>query len=668
MTRHLFLFLLVLMMVQSGFGQEYFNNFGQLGEKDVALSRYVKHPDAEAVVIFDIGEAIFFDAAVGYDIRFTRSRRIKILDQSGVDFAEVAIPIYVDGAGKTEVVKSVIAYSYNNEDGVWKRSTLSPEAVFEERYNDRYRLVKFTLPNVKEGTIIEYRYVLETPFMFNLPDWEFQDRIPTLHSAYTVKLIPFYEYSFIAQGIGRFTSKSSRVDSKKRAWGTVSKQYGTNVGGGFEFNDVIHTYVMKDVPAFRDESYITSKNDYIMKIDFQLARINYPNGQKRDIISTWEEMIEGFQKGDNFGKYIKKSKGEASDFLKSHSGISGKESDQKARALIEYVKNAYDWDGFYTKYARKSPKEFHQQKSGNSAEINLYLLALLRAGGIEATPVLISTRGHGSIKVDYPFDHFFNHVLVLVGSGEKAYLADASNRLTAYNRIPSLCINGRGLLVEEGVNWYPLLNDGLSVESIDLDIKPDPEAMSSLVNLKISSTEYEGYRYRSNYSDDAEKIEEFLDSQGLSDIQRVQTVHYSETQEPYVIEASGEAELEFLENQLVIQPLLQFPFSTNPFTQVKRSYPVDMIYANETSFSSIIRMPEGYSVVSVPEDFSTENALIKLVMGTTQSDNSVIIQASYTFKKAVYSTKEYAMLKYYMKYIIEKFNEAVVLEKEDPAL
>ena len=73
-------------------------------------------PDAEAVVIFDIGEAIFFDAEVGYDIRFTRSRRIKILDQSGVDFAEVAIPIYVAGAGKTEVVKSVIAYSYNNEN------------------------------------------------------------------------------------------------------------------------------------------------------------------------------------------------------------------------------------------------------------------------------------------------------------------------------------------------------------------------------------------------------------------------------------------------------------------------------------------------------------------------------------------------------------------------
>lgn len=668
MIKNLFLFSLALMLVQSGFGQGYLDNFGQLGEKDKALTSYVKDPDAEAVVIFDIGEASFFDTDKGYDIRFTRSRRIKILDQAGVDFAEVAIPIYVNGAGETEVVKSIVAYSYNNENGVWKRSILSPDAIFEERYIDRYRRVKFTLPNVKEGTIIEYKYVLETPFMFNLPDWEFQDRIPTLHSAYTVKLIPFYEYSFIAQGIGRFTSQNSRVDSQKRTWGTVAEQYGTNVGSGFEFSDVIHTYVMKDIPAFRDESYITSKNDYIMKIDFQLAGINYPNGSKRTIISTWEEMIEGFQKSENFGKYVKKSKGETSDFMKSHPDIAGKGADQKARALIEHVKYTYDWDGFYSKYAQKSPKEFHRQKSGNSAEINLYLLALLKAGGIDATPVLISTRGHGSIKTDYPYNHFFNHVLVLVGSGEEAYLADASNRIIPYNRIPPFCINGRGLIVEEGVKWYSLSSEGLSVESFHLDISPDPEAMNSLVKLKINSTEYEGYRYRSNYSDDTESIEKFLDSQGLSDIQGVQTMNYSETEKPYVIEASGEAELEFLENQLVIQPLLQFPISTNPFTQVKRSYPVDMIYANETNFSSTIQLPEGYGVHSVPEDFSTENALIKIEMITTQSENSVVINAFYTFKKAVYSSKEYALLKYYMKYIIEKFNEAVVLEKGAPAL
>ncbi len=133
MNRLLFLLSLGLMLVQSSFAQGYSKKFGELKEKDMALTRYVKDPDAEAVVLFDIGEASFFNAEEnGYDIRFTRSRRIKILDQAGVDFAEVAIPIYVDGAGKTEKVKSIDAYSYNNEDGVWKRSTLSPDAVFRK--------------------------------------------------------------------------------------------------------------------------------------------------------------------------------------------------------------------------------------------------------------------------------------------------------------------------------------------------------------------------------------------------------------------------------------------------------------------------------------------------------------------------------------------------------
>lgn len=660
-------FIVAVTFCTNCFSQDHSLIFGQLSEKDKALSTYVKDKDAEAIVLFDIGEAYFSESQRGgYDIRFTRTRRIKILDNAGLDYAEVSIPMYVENEALRERVTSIEAFTYNMKDGQVQRYMLSANGVFEEKYRDRYRRKKFTFPKVQAGSIIEYRYVLETPFMFNLPDWEFQDKIPTMHSEYTVKMIPFYEYSFIAQGIGKFTEQSSRPDSKIREYGNVTKSYGANIGNGIEFSDMIHKYVMKDVPAFRDETYITSVNDYIMKIDFQLARINYPNGTTKDIITTWEEMVESYKKSDHFGKYLTRSKKEAAKYLKSHPEIAGMALEEKARVLVNHVKSTYEWDGFYLKYARKSPKEFQEQLNGSSSEINLYLAALLTAAGIEATPVLVSTREHGRVHVNYPYEHFFNHVLVLVKTPSEEFLADASDNWIAYNRIPPECMNGKGLLIgEDGVQWIPISDKLLSKDQIDLELEIDPTSVSAQVKLKQTASEYEGYQYRSVFNNNKEDLEEYLEKQGLEETRNIETQNYTQTTEPYTIEVEGSADLEMLENQLIVQPFLQFPISTNPLTQERRSYPIDMIYANETAFKTSINIPEGYKVIAIPEDFKTDNAMMKLVLESKADGGQIVLQGSYTFKKPVYSPKEYVMMKYYMDYIIEKFNEPVVVEKNE---
>jgi len=649
----------------NSFSQDHSLIFGELSEKDKTFNTYAKDKEAEAVVLFDIGEAYFSESQRGgYDIRFTRTRRIKILDNAGLGYAKVSIPMYLENEGLRERVTSIEAFTYNIEDGQVKRYMLTADGVFEEKYRDSYRRKKFTFPKAQAGSIIEYRYVLETPFMFNLPDWEFQDRIPTLHSEYTVKMIPFYEYSFLAQGIGKFTAQSSRPDTKVREFGNVTKAYGTNVGNGIEFRDMIHKYLMKDVPAFRDETYITSVNDYIMKIDFQLARINYPNGTKKDIITTWEDMVESYMKSDHFGKYMNRSKKEAAKFLKSHPEIAGMEMDEKARFLVNFVKKNYEWDGFYLKYARKSPKEFQEQKTGSSSEINLYLTALLKAAGIKATPVLVSTREHGRVHVKYPYEHFFNHVLVLVNTPSEEYLADASDNWIAYNRIPPECMNGSGLLIaEEGVHWIPISDKLLSRDQVDLEIEIEPNSLSALVKLKQTASEYEGYQYRYAYNNNMDELEEYLENQGLKEIRNLETQNYTRTTEPYSIAVEGNAELEMLENQIIIQPFLNFPIRSNPLTQENRTYPIDMIYANESAFKTFIGIPEGYKAIAVPEDFKTDNAMMKLVMETTTEGDQIVVEGSYTFKKPVYNSKEYRMMKHYMDYIIEKFNEPVVLEK-----
>ncbi|WP_224999403.1 DUF3857 domain-containing protein [Cesiribacter sp. SM1] len=655
---------IIFLFIQPVLAQELSREFGVISNNEFEFKVYEKDPEAEAVVLFDIGKSVFFDTERGYDIRFTRSRRVKVLSRAGTNQAEVSIPFYVDGFGKTEKIVSIEAYSYNFEQGQLFRKAVDQSAVYEEKINDRWKAKKFVFPDVKEGTIIEYKYVLETPFHFNLPDWQFQDKIPTLYSEYTANLIPFYEYVFLAQGISKFDFQESKPSTVVREFGSVNKSYGQNVGSGFEFKDMIHTYVLKDVPAFKDESYITSREDYLIKLDFQLAKFHSPRGGTTSIISTWPELTKELLKNDNFGKYTKTAERLAKKLLEQEIAADQANKLEKSRQIIEYVKNSFSWNGYYSKFSSKSPKDFVNQKTGNAADINLFLTAMLRAAGIDAQPVILSTRNHGKIKSDYPFEHFFNYVIVLVNAGDHVFLTDGTEALVAYNRIPPRCINERGLVVKEDeVPWVDLYSSIQSMDNKTIGLSLDPENLTAKAMVTVQSTEFEALGYRNLFKNDSVKIREKLLESGFSDVSRIRTFNFEKTSLPYTIAYEGVTALERIDNKIIVSPFLNYPIKENSLTQKKRSYPVDFIYPKKELLISRLEIPAGYKLVGVPEAFAVDNDLAEINLKYTITDNVVEASAQYHFKKGVYVSGEYARVKYYIDMIVKKFNEQLVLEK-----
>jgi len=287
-----FICFILLISSSSIIFSQHSTEFGKFNEADVKLETYHADEEAEAVVLFDIGKSEFITLDGGFDIKFTRNKRIKILKKSGIDQAEVMIPFYAEGYDKTERVRNIKATTYNRENGGMNKSELDKKAIFEEQKSNNWKMKKFVFPDVKVGSIIEYSYELITPFHYNLPDWNFQDEIPTVYSEYKAHMIPFYEYAFLAQGLSEFDTRTAETHPYQRSFRNI------------KFNDYVYTFVKKDVPAFKDESYISSVNDYIMKIDFQLAKFTDATGFSQDIITTWPAMIEGLQKHFDFGKHI----------------------------------------------------------------------------------------------------------------------------------------------------------------------------------------------------------------------------------------------------------------------------------------------------------------------------------------------------------------------------
>lgn len=653
MQKALFLVLAFTFYSFTSFAQKYSLTWGSIGEPEFDLKTYDKDPEAEAVILYDIGDSYFDITPEGLQIRFERTKRIKVLKSGGLSYADISIPYFKASNGKTEKVSGIKAITYNEENGQLVKSELSHSDIFDEIKSEHWREKKFAIPNVKVGSIFEFTYKLETPFMYNLQTWYFQDRIPTLLSRYAVRMVPFYEYYFIGQGL-------AQEDLKENKKSPMERSYAQN-----NFKDVIYTFEKTNIEAFRDESYITSINDYITKLDFQLAKINSPSGGIREISTTWPKLVDQLRRRESFGKYIKKSGKLAEQVLEEEVNLEGLTPEKKVKTLVEYTKKNFRWNKNMGHIARNSPKEFLNKRSGNIAEINLFLVALLRSAGIKATPVISSTREHGKIATDYPFEHFFNYTLVWVEFGSKSFITDGTATMINYNRIPTRCINHLGLAVDEGDGqWISLETKGYSVNRKVFATNIDLENKVANTSLIIQSTDFEAYKYKKEFQNDTEEMENTFEERGFESIESVKTVNYEKTHSPYIMQIEGKTELGVVGETLVINPLMGFPLSKNELTQEERNYPVDFIYARSNEFIATIGIPENYQASELPKPYKMINDLVEVTMEYTAEEKTIELNGKYFFKKAVYEPKEYKSLKSYIDSIIKVFNQELVLEKK----
>ena len=72
-----------------------------------------------------------------------------------------------------------------------------------------------------------------------------------------------------------------------------------------EFVDYCMRLVYKDVPAFREEPFITTYKDYIAKINFELGSVSYPNQPVKPIMGSWGDVNRLFDESGNFGDEVR---------------------------------------------------------------------------------------------------------------------------------------------------------------------------------------------------------------------------------------------------------------------------------------------------------------------------------------------------------------------------
>ena len=642
---------LIILISFQGYTQLKEFEFGNFSLNELQMESYDKDSEAEAVILYDQGTTEFIRSAQGgYVMRFRHAKKIKILNKDGLDWANVSIRFYDSKEGKEEISR-IEAYSYSiGPHGGVEKKTIDKSMIYDERINEFWSLKKFAIPGVREGSIIEFRYQKDSHFIFHIEDWDFQSTIPTQYSSYVLKAIPFYEYIFIVQGIKEFDYENKYV----------SKQLPRKLGE-IEFQDMVYEMAMEDVPAFRDQSFITSIDDYIIGIDFQLAKTTGYYGGEKEYLTTWPKMIEDY-KHKEIGIYLKKAEKLGKKELPSLGIDLSAEVETKARMIIEHVKKNYSFNGIYGVWPQHSAPEFIKKKNGNVADLNYILTGYLRAAGVDAYPIMLSTRNHGKIKYQYPFSQFINYANVFINTPKTSFIADATEPMLAYDEYPIRCMNEYGFLYKEGkeARWVPLTPVEASSNTISLSHEWIHE------NDKISSqgvvylSKYEAYRMRKQLNENENYLREMYSNQNL-EIDNVKTYNRKKFNEKLKFTFEAKFNPTIIGETIYIQPFLNFVDQSNPLKQEKRDYPVDMIYPVRHVLSAQIKIPEGYQLKKQPDEFAIDNELLQMSKQVKGYKHVISVTCQYQFKKTVFQPDEYPKLKTSYQQLVDHLNQRIAI-------
>lgn len=635
------------------FGQDSKIDFTRVGQSEFEYKFCPFDTVAEAVVFFDLGKSHFVQSESGFDLVFERKTRIKVLKEAGRKYAEIEIPLYRQG-DIYEKVYDIEAFTCNFENGVLNKTELDTKNCHDEKVNESWIIKKIVLPDVRVGSIIEYKYKLSSESLFNLRDWNFQWEIPVIYSEYEVKMIPFYQYTYLLQGVAKFDVQTSKLEDGFE-----------NTFAGVKYKNLVHTYGMKNLPGFKEEEFISSKDDYIIKLDFQLSRVIQPDGVAKDIISTWPLLIKELLEHENFGAYVKKSKNNANKIINTDS-LSTKSSLAKFDSIVNYVKNNFHWNNKVSKYASKPLKDLLKDKFGNSADLNLLTIGMLNYVGINAYPLIISTRDNGKIKYDYPFLSFFNNVIIYADVDGKRILSDATEPLLSNDKIPSNCINDNGLIIQKDkLEWVSLQSNVPSKIRNTFNITLTESSLEA--NVTTYASEYNGLSYRKRFGDNKKNINNDLIENGYDIVDSTIVVKNSlDKNKPYVLNYTIKEDIERINDKIYISPFFHEVIDDNPLKLKYRTYPIDMTYPKYNSFYSEIKIPDGYKADFLPANARIKNDQFELDYLVSNNENNGLVTVSYNyyFKQSVYPGTEYLKLKFYFNEIVNKGVEKIVLSKK----
>ncbi|SFZ90977.1 protein of unknown function [Flaviramulus basaltis] len=663
------IFLLVFSIGVTGFSQDY--DFGKISEEELQEKFNPLDSSASATYLYKYRRTYYnYVQNQGFQLITDVHERIKIYNKEGFDYATKSIMLYRDNSIR-EKVNSLKAYTYNLIDNKIEDVKLKKDGIFDTEKSSFYDETKFTMPNVKEGSVIEYQYKMVSPFYTNVEEFQFQHDIPIKKLTAKFEVPEYFNFKVNTKGFLQVTPKTIPkrdkiiFNDKERVYDgrTVSTKFSSS---NLEFTKDITTYDLENIPSLKDEPYVNNIDNYRSSVKYEISYVKFPNSPIDYYSTTWEDVVKSIYKSPNFGEELNKTGYFENDIDALVNGVS--DPVKKIFLIFNFVKSKVKWNEYYGKFAEDGVRKAYKDQVGNVAEINLMLTSMLRYAGLNANPVLISTRNNG-IPL-FPTREGYNYVISCVEMPEGTILLDATSKYGSPNILPYRALNWDGrIITKDGnstlINLYPKTN---SKNTVTLMVKLDEEGTVE-GNYRIIKTNHNALSYRGQYNDTDEDafLEKLENKYGGLEISEFMVTNAKDLSKPVAetYKFVKESQADIIGDKIYFSPLFFMATKENPFKLEKREFPVDFGYPSESVYRVIINLPEGYAVESLPE---TTAMALPDNLGTfkyeiSQKGSIINLYISTEINQSVISPIYYDALKEYFKLLIEKENEQIVLTK-----
>lgn len=651
--------------------------FGKVSPEEVKMTVYEQDTTAEAVILFDDGSSyVKYTPSNGFMLNYDRFVRIKILKQTGTDWGNFSIPLYSSGQNKEEIVL-IKGVTFNLENGKPEKTDMKKESVFRERENKYWGMVRLSLPSVKVGSVIDLKYTISSPLLWNLRSWKFQYLIPVKWSRYRVVYPEYFIYNQSSLGYHSLNSIDQTTGNESINYTTSSETSGTAFSGGgqrqqethtISYNTNIYNYTAYEVPAMKEEPYLTTLDNYTTQLKFELAVTNYTKigGKYKSYTTSWNDIARDLLNDDDFGGQIK-SANYTKDVITSL--IAGKTDERlKMIALYDYIQHNIKWDGYKSDSPSKSLRKTFNDKNGNSAEVNLLLVAMLREAGLEANPVILSTRENGIISPVHASISDCNYLISSALIDGSPVLLDATEQNLPAGLIPYRCLNGQGRLVKENnADEVELTNvKSGSVTMANIELKEGKFSG----NIVSNETGLSAFNFRESVKDAGGQKEYFEKLRNKST--EIQYTDFSYTNLDSIYYPVGKNYQVILQDEtepdaeiIYFNPILVDRITNNPFTSPTREYPVDFGVSSSEIYQLNLIIPEGYKVEELPQSksFALGEKGGSFIYKIMQTDNIVSFSMRLNIDKTLFLPDEYKFLQEFFNIIVAKESEQIVLKK-----
>jgi len=589
-----------LLFLVSTFSTPLMAQFQQPTDEELKMTADPKAPGAEAVFL-NIEEIA--NDPMHYKTFYAR---IKVLGEKGKELATIEVP-YLMGDFK---IKDIKGRTIHPDGSVIPLSVKPEDLLISKSGNLQVEKKVFTLPSVEVGSILEYSYQLDYgENSVSSPSWEIQQKY-FVHKAHYVftPLAIFQPNSSGGPSVTVTDSKGHMVHSLVCWWRLPKGVTVQSDAGGHYRVDVT------DVPAIPDEDWMPPIQSYLYRVFFYYksatTAADFWTGEAKD----WSKEV------NRFAEQSRTIRDAVAGLVAP--GDSELVKAQKLYKAVEALDN--------TDYSRKKSKselkqlklkeakhaeDTWKQKSGDSEDIALLYLTMVRAAKLRAYAMKVVARDRGIFDVTYmDMDQLDDTVIPLAADG-KGIFVDPGEKMAPFGTLNWRHSGAGGLRQsDEGAGYEASPEQSYSdnLTSRVLDVVLDAHGgMTGTGQIVMAGQEALRWRQTALRKDDAELKKQFdqeLESVVPDGIQ-MHVDHFLGIDDPEsnlmaIVKVQGT--LGAATSKRLILPGYFFEArGKTPFvSQEKRLEAVDMHYGDQESEQVTYHLPDGVVVEGAPPDAS----------------------------------------------------------------